>query len=76
MFEITIKGRTAKISGLPIIRVPKGKVALVRNFHIINHNDNTNEVVKQGEISFLPYEEYDCGDNIVIDVRFCKFECK
>jgi hypothetical protein len=80
MFNVVTKGRTAKISGLPIIRVPRGKVCLVRNFHLINYNDNdTTEVVKHGEISFVPVSEYynnRGSDYPLLDIARCKFECK
>jgi hypothetical protein len=79
MFEITTKGRTAKICGLPIFRVPKGKVALIRNFHFMGHSDSgVVEVIKHGEISFISTEQYDYnGSNYpIIDIRYCKFEGK
>ena len=69
MIEITTKGRTVKISGLPIIKVPKNKVALIRGFHIVNSN-SINKVVKRGEITFVdgnyPYD-------ILLDIENCKF---
>ena len=79
MFEIKAKGRTVKVSGLPIIRVPKGEICLIRNFHIINYdNAETYEVVKQGEISYVSEAEYDYNlcEYPICDIRFCKFEHK
>lgn len=75
MFNITIKGRTFKVSGLPIKRVPEGKVCVMSDFHIINY-DNTDTCVfeKYGEISLVPNDSYD--KDIVLDIRNCKFECK
>lgn len=75
MFFIRTKGRMVKISGLPIKRVPQGKVCVVRDFHIINYDDSdTSEVVKYGEISLVPNDTYKEG--IILDIMGCKFECK
>jgi len=77
MTEIITKGRTVKISGLPIIRVPKGKIALMRNFHLIEYQDtNTYEVAKYGTISFVSIEEYEYNGSKypLIDIRYCNFE--
>lgn len=75
MFFIRTKGRTIKMSGLPIQRVPKGKVCLIHNFHIIHDCDsNTNEIVKYGEVSFVPNDTY--SEGIILELMGCKFECK
>jgi hypothetical protein len=49
---IQIRGRTIKIAGLSIIRVPKNKTCVINGFYIKN-----GKIIKRGEISFVPYND-------------------
>jgi len=70
MVYVQSKGRTLKISGLPIIKAPKGKMVVIRDFHILNHK-NINEVIKYGTITYK-----DQCDHICFDIQYCHFENK
>ena len=73
--EIITKGRTVKISGLPIIRVPKGKIAVITGFHITEYVDTeTYKIEKHGEVLFVPKEDEQY--EFLIRIEHCKFDEK
>lgn len=53
---IEVRGHTVKISGLPIIRIPKDKTCVIDGFHI-----EDGRIIRQGTVSFVPRK----GDGMV-----------
>lgn len=63
---ITTKGRTVKVSGFPIIRVPNGKICLIKGFIVQN-----NEIIKKGEVILKTY-----NGPFLLEFEKCKFNEK